>query len=243
MTPEEKKLKQKEYQKKYRELNKEKLKLKKKEYDKIYNEKNREKINKRCKEYRLKNPNINKEWKVLNKEHIKEYSKKYYEDNRDIIIEKVKKWVNNNQNKKQNYNNKWFSEHPDYNKNYYKKNKEKILKYQRYRLINDSLFKLKRVLRRTISRSLINKKNKTHEILGCSFEEFKIHLESKFEPWMNWGNYGLYNGELNYGWDIDHIIPLASVKYEEELINLNHYTNLQPLCSKVNRDIKKATIL
>ena len=48
--------------------------------------------------------------------------------------------------------------------------------------------------------------------------------ESKFESWMTWDNYGLYNGELNYGWDIDHIIPLASAK---------------TVCSKVNRYIKK----
>lgn len=61
--------------------------------------------------------------------------------------------------------------------------------------------------------------------------------DSKFEPWMTWGNRGLYNGELNYGWDIDHIIPSAET--EEGVIKLNHYTNLQPLCSKVNRDIKK----
>lgn len=63
--------------------------------------------------------------------------------------------------------------------------------------------------------------------------------DSKFEPWMTWGNRGLYNGELNYGWDIDHIIPVSSAETEEGVIKLNHYTNLQPLCSKVNRDIKK----
>jgi hypothetical protein len=56
---------------------------------------------------------------------------------------------------------------------------------------------------------------------------------------MNWDNYGLYNGELNYGWDIDHLIPLASDKTENGITELNHYTNLQPLCSKVNRDIKR----
>jgi len=55
---------------------------------------------------------------------------------------------------------------------------------------------------------------------------------------MTWENKGLYNGELSYGWDIDHIIPLSSASTEEELIKLNHYTNLQPLCSYINRYIK-----
>ena len=56
---------------------------------------------------------------------------------------------------------------------------------------------------------------------------------------MNWENKGLYNGDLNYGWDIDHIIPISSAFTEVEILKLNHYTNLQPLCSKINRDIKK----
>lgn len=56
---------------------------------------------------------------------------------------------------------------------------------------------------------------------------------------MNWENKGLYNGEFGYGWDIDHIVPLSTAATEEDLIRLNHYTNLQPLCSKVNRDIKR----
>lgn len=55
---------------------------------------------------------------------------------------------------------------------------------------------------------------------------------------MNWENRGLYNGELNYGWDLDHIIPLSNVSCEEDIIRLNHYTNLQPLCSYTNRHIK-----
>ena len=56
---------------------------------------------------------------------------------------------------------------------------------------------------------------------------------------MTWDNYGKYNGEFSYGWDIDHIITLSSAGSIEELNLLNHHTNLQPLCSKVNRDIKK----
>ena len=56
---------------------------------------------------------------------------------------------------------------------------------------------------------------------------------------MTWENRGLYNGELYYGWDIDHIIPISTAKTEEEIIKLNHYSNLQPLCSYTNRVIKR----
>jgi hypothetical protein len=129
-------------------------------------------------------------------------------------------------------------------------NKDAIREYNRIykknRRLNDKLFKLKENIRKDVnqsfSRSGYTKKSRTHEILGCSFEELKLYLESKFQPWMNWDNHGLYNGTEGYGWDIDHVIPLSSAKTEEELIKLNHYTNLQPLCSHINRNVKRATV-
>ena len=45
---------------------------------------------------------------------------------------------------------------------------------------------------------------------------------------MSWDNYG------RDGWHIDHIIPLSSTKIKEEIIKLNHYTNLQPLWATDN---------
>jgi hypothetical protein len=75
--------------------------------------------------------------------------------------------------------------------------------------------------------------------LGCSLPEFKNYIESKFEPWMTWENRGKYNGKFNYGWDIDHIIPSITAINESDIIKLNHYANLQPLCSKINREIKR----
>jgi hypothetical protein len=59
---------------------------------------------------------------------------------------------------------------------------------------------------------------------------------------MTWENYGNPKDgilELNKTWDIDHIIPLYDAITEEDIIRLNHYTNLQPLCSYTNRIIKK----
>ena len=37
---------------------------------------------------------------------------------------------------------------------------------------------------------------------------------------------------------LDHITPSTSAITEQDIIRLNHYTNLQPLCSYVNRYIK-----
>jgi hypothetical protein len=174
---------------------------------------NREKNKERKKEY-------DKEWRENNKEKLKEY----YETNKDKKIEYTKK----------------------YGKLYYQNNKHKKSNYIREKRKNDSLFRLRSVMGTMISKSLkrngFTKKMKSHEFLGCPFNEFKSHIESQFESWMTWNNYGLYNGEINYGWDIDHIIPLSSVKTEEEILKLNHYSNLRPLCSYTNRYIKRNKI-
>ena len=138
-----------------------------------------------------------------------------------------------------------------YSKEYEKLNKEKIKtrkkEYRKNKYNTDDLFKIKCNVRNLINDSFryknVKKLYKSEQILGCSFKDFKIYLESKFEPWMTWENKGLYNGELNYGWDIDHILPSSSSKTEEDVVRLNHYTNLQPLCSKINRDIKKDHIV
>jgi len=56
------------------------------------------------------------------------------------------------------------------------------------------------------------------------------------------GNYGNPKDgvlEINKTWDIDHIIPISSVNTEQELLKLSHYSNLQPLCSYINRVVKK----
>ncbi len=112
------------------------------------------------------------------------------------------------------------------------------------RLNEDDIFRLKHNIKTHIRRQLkeigCKKENiKTISIIGCSLIEFRKYIESKFEPWMNWNNRGLYNGQFNYGWDLDHIEPISSASSKEEILKLNHFTNFQPLCSKVNRDIKK----
>lgn len=151
-----------------------------------------------------------------NPEYYKQKDKENYENNKDLW--KIKNQI------------------------YKSENKDKINEQLRNKYETDIIYRTKRLITSLIVKSIINrgytKNSRTHHILGCTFEELKIHLESQFKSWMTWENQGLYNGELNYGWDIDHIIPISSALTEEDIIKLNHYTNLQPLCSYTNRYIK-----
>lgn len=118
--------------------------------------------------------------------------------------------------------------------------------YQKKKYDNNPLHKLKTNIKNLIGNSIrrhnFKKLSRTEQILGCTYDELKLHLEKQFQPWMNWQNKGLYNGTECYGWDIDHIIPLASATCEADIIRLNHYTNLQPLCSFHNRVTKRNAV-
>ena len=206
---------------------------------------------------------ISKKYTENNIEKIKEIKNKYYLNNKYDVIERAKKWQNDNQEifkeitkryrdkdstqkRQKNYylNNK---EHFSLkNKEYKNKNKKELNEKIRNKYKKDILYKIKVLCRnittKAIKRNGYKKKSKTEEILGCSFDDFKNYIERNFEYWMSWENYGKYNGEFNYGWDIDHIIPLSSALNKDDIHNLSHYKNLQPLCSKVNRDIKRDNI-
>jgi hypothetical protein len=139
-------------------------------------------------------------------------------------------------------------------KNYYIANKRTIIQRQNknetVRRKNDINFKLKKNLSRAISFNL-NKnfacKNKKScvKYLGYSMLEFKIYLESKFEMWMNWSNYGSYkanswddNDQSTWTWNIDHIIPQSMLPYysmeDENFKKCWALGNLRPLSAKQN---------
>ena len=113
-----------------------------------------------------------------------------------------------------------------------------LKKHKKDRTKNDPVFAMsmraRRRIRMAIKRIGGNKKSPAQDMLGCSWDEFKRHLELKFVNGMSWDNRSL--------WHIDHIIPLASAKSIEEVVKLCHYTNLQPLWAKDNLN-KGAKIL
>ena len=118
---------------------------------------------------------------------------------------------------------------------YAKNNPEKVNKqhnnYVKKRRENDADFKLKLMYRNAISRSVYKvkckKDFKSETIIGCDFNTFKSYIEKHFKAGMTWDNYG--------EWHLDHIMPLATAKNKEDIIRLNHYTNLRPLWAIENK--------
>lgn len=133
----------------------------------------------------------------------------------------TKKYKEKNKLKIKESNKKFLIENPDY-----------YNQYRRDRFNNDLQYRLLCNVRCRIVKYLKTKKliknNKTIDIIGCTPEELKSHLESQFLDNMSWENHGLY------GWHIDHKIPLSSAKTEKEIYELCHYSNLQPLWAEDN---------
>ena len=191
--------------------------------------------------------------KGLMKKSNEKYEKKIRENNRIIRegkrIEKERLLREKEERKKQREHNKLVKEQRsiEYKKlmEYYKtdewkeikKEKERVRQYNKWkRKWNENeLFaikvRLRNLIRNSFRRTGYKKFNdSTKDIIGISYEEFKIYLESKFIDGMNWDNRG--------EWHIDHIIPLSTANNKDELRELCHYTNLQPLWAEDN--IKKS---
>ena len=81
-----------------------------------------------------------------------------------------------------------------------------------------------------VLRSSARKVQSTIELIGCTIEELRSHLESQFVNGMSWDNYG------RTGWHIDHIRPCASFDLSDPVQQRQcfHYSNLQPLWAADN---------
>ena len=176
-----------------------------------------------------------KEYYLKNKDIIKKRSLTRYIENREEILKSLKEYKNksiiNQKNKDYRANNDKIRER---DREYRIKNWKNILKkkneYVRFQYKNNLNFHLKINLSVRLRRALKeNRKSKsTQQLLGCSINELKKHLESKFESGMSWDNYGK--------WEIDHIRPCASFNLSDikQQFQCFHYSNLQPLWEQEN---------
>lgn len=156
-----------------------------------------------------------KKYRINNKEKIKEYNTKWNEENQEYYKKYFEEYYKVNYEKEKQRKLKWSRDNKEYSNNYQKQRKKE-----------DILFRLKTNIRNSVNRYLKYRSKHTFDIVGCTPEFLKEHLESQFQNGMSWDN--------RSEWHIDHIIPLSSAKTEEELYSLCHYTNLQPLWAEDN---------
>jgi hypothetical protein len=112
---------------------------------------------------------------------------------------------------------------------YYQRNREHANEVKRKRRLerrhSDQLYAFRENIRNLVRQSFrdrnYTKSSKAQLIIGCDWVALKNHIEAQFTDGMSWANRGK--------WHVDHIVPLASAKTIEDVVRLNHYTNLRPL--------------
>lgn len=152
-----------------------------------------------------------------NKDHSKIWHAQNYINNKEEIDAGNRNWRMNNRDKENALNRK-------YRKLYPERNRQRKNKYYHQKK-KDPLYNLKIRLRNRLRGAIENqgfKKNKVFgQVIGCSYEQLKNHIESQFYNGMTWENRNL--------WELDHIIALGLANTEEDIYKLSHYTNIQPL--------------
>lgn len=143
------------------------------------------------------------------------------------------------------YSKQYQKKHKEYMREYgiiYRaKNKDKIREksrdrkreYAKNRLKTDPAFKLRMYMSNRLYCAISgrSKSSSTFEYIGCTPDQLRQYLESKFLEGMTWENYGNPLGDHSYGWHVDHIKPISSfdLSIEENIYVAWHYSNLQPL--------------
>ncbi len=136
----------------------------------------------------------------------------------------VKKWATNPKNlefKRQVYRD--WSKTPE-GQEVRRRITRRYLKTPDGRLINNVRSRIAQALKRGYTKSA-----STLELVGCSINQFREHIENQFEQGMSWKNWSK--------WEIDHRVPLSSFNLadpEQQKLAFN-YHNCRPMWKEANR--------
>jgi len=166
------------------------------------------------------------------KKCMKKRKKEYYLENIDYISNRAAKY---------------YDEHKEEKHEYYVANKTHITnrkkEHDRKKLKNEPWYRMRKNVGRIVNMYLtINGGSKNNvsffKAIGYTPKQLRQHIESQFEDWMSWNNYGVYKTNGPKTWNIDHIIPQSLLPFSsykhpnfKKCWNLE---NLRPLDSKTN---------
>ena len=170
-------------------------------------------------------------WREKNKENLIKYVRKYRQENKEKLLKYACQYRKTNKKLKTLEQKRRSAMRCC---EYYKKHKKQVRQqqtsYTNNRKKTDINYKITCILRTRLYNAIKNtqKSGSAVKDLGCSVEEFKQYIESKFQQGMSWDNHGR--------WHLDHITPLAWFNLEDrnQFLVACHYTNLQPLWARDN---------
>ena len=153
-----------------------------------------------------------KKWATRNRARLKSYQQLYYKKRQRELRKRAARWYSDNRSRA----------------------RATRTLYQQKRHKEDPGFRVVRNLRNRVWCAVVRdtgakKSSRTRELLGCSIQELRAHLEAKFCTGMTWENYGPV-------WHIDHVKPCARFNLLDPAQQREcfHYTNLQPLFAEEN---------
>lgn len=168
------------------------------------------------------------------REYQKELRKKTRERNREKKRLSDKRYANSSvgRAKRQAY----IKRNKEYLRQKYRdyavENRAYLNKYRQTLMQNNPSFRIASVIRTRIASGIRKgyKKGRPSSmaLLGITYTELKIYLESLFSEGMSWDNYG--------EWHIDHYVPLAyfDLTCPDELYLAWNWQNLRPMWAKDN---------
>lgn len=193
------------------------------------------------KDCRSCNAKIQKKLRDLNIEERRKVSKTYRAKNKDKINSRKKLYRKLNPEAHKIISRRTYRKNLEKikirSKMMYQKNKKEIHLKMKIKYHTDIQYRLALNLRRRMHK-LIKRSDRNGSAvrdLGCSLNQFKLYIESKFSEGMSWDNYGK--------WHLDHIYPISRVDLtnRDEFLKIAHYTNYQPLWAEDN--LKKSNKL
>lgn len=152
-------------------------------------------------------------------DELKEYNRRYREQNTKAFREAGRRYWKKNKELLRLKLNEWRRNNPEKTAAQERRSREGNINYRISCNIRNRMW------------SVLNGTSKhapTLELLGCTPEHFRFHLEQQFTDGMTWDNYG--------DWHMDHIQPCASFDQTdpEQQKQCWHYTNYQPLWAEDN---------
>ena len=158
----------------------------------------------------------------LPKSKQQEYSKRYYSKHKERVRNGWARWRDAN-----HYD---FLEYRRFYKLAMSKESKQKERERNSRRGRDSLnLRLRRNLSGRLTHILRGSRKSAPflNLLGCSVEDFKIYIESKFDVGMSWDNWGKGCDK----WNLDHIVPCAlfDLTKSEHQKRCFHFSNYQPM--------------